>query len=158
MKLREMNITYNDKQYPKLVDLCTDLDLKVKYMRYYYITQGFTLEESIEKTRIRMDMCLTVNGIEFKSVREIVSHYGLNYKALNKLLDVGVPLEQCVNIIRENNKIHFEGEVYENLKDLANRKNMGYQLLYGRLKQGWTLTKSVNEPVKPRALRSLNYL
>lgn len=157
MIMKGRNIDYKNKTYPRLVDLCNELNLDAKYMRYFYLNQDCNLEESIDKTKARMEMCFTVNGIEFKSIREIMNFYGINHKDINKLLDAGVPLEQCVNIIRENNKIHFEGEVYANLKDLAKKRGMCYSVIYNRLKLGWTLTKAVNEPVKSKKVRVIKY-
>lgn len=53
------------------------------------------------------------------------------------------------------NKFSYKGKGYKSLKDLADKKNISYNVLIERIFKGWTLTESVEIP-KDRLEKKLN--
>lgn len=145
-------IPVNGKMYKRLVDVANDYKLE-----YYTLAQkvhrGDTPENAVNKLVYKRKQ-LHVNGVDFKSLKDIGEKYNIHPSTIRKQAkENNQTIEQAVNTIikKRNSIIYVNEEPFRTLTEVANKYQLNAASLSARLqRKSETVEEAVNNMVKNR--------
>lgn len=89
---------------------------------------------------------VTYLGVDYPSMEDLATHYGLSYKAVRYRLDNNVPLDTPVESGSPRHPVTVFGVTYPSKASLARAFRISPQTLQSRLRAGDTLEDAVRRP------------
>lgn len=131
-------VCYNGKYYPganfllKDKDNCSVISNNRKANLYKVLKKG---EDDYSKVCLEdNNLVLLVNGVNYGTVEELVSDYGLNRSTFMTRLKAGLSIYESLtiekNAIIGNGSIHFLGKDFRTVVDLCDHYKIDYQTWY----------------------------
>jgi hypothetical protein len=145
-----------NKASPKLVKLEVEGEI---YTSYAALARAYDLSPHVVNQRIKKygyspeeavimkgkATQVTIEGKKYKSMAEASRAYGKTSNQVLSLMDKGLSLEQALGVedYETTRSIKFDGELFKNLRDLAEKKEIPYSRLTSRLNSGFSLEKAI---------------
>lgn len=105
--VRPNTVIYEGKEYPSLRSLCVEKGISESTVMYR-LDKGYTLEQSLDPdfdikfsknkiSKLIQSKKVTIDGKEFKNLKEVAKYYGFKYTTIRSRLYRGCSIEQAID-------------------------------------------------------------
>jgi|TARA_Y100000294_G_C8514429_1_gene320208 hypothetical protein len=142
-KIEKYKLTVNGIGYKSVADACRKNNVNYSTFRKRYETYGWSLERSLgvpsgltlRGHHIHTKTSIVVKGKTFESITEAAKHYGKDPEVVMSQRRKGQTIEQALGleIFPTEDSFKYEGKLYKNLRDFADRNKFPYKILLSRI-------------------------
>ncbi len=140
LQMVKIKLTYKDKEYKSLNELCVSLKLPYKLVYKRLKTFGWSLEDAIE-TPLKVGRTLKVGKKIFKTVRDAADYYGIDHGTLSYRLNKGWDVKKAVDPNAEvdnRTSITINRRSFKTLSSAAREYGIEETTFMKRLKSNWS--------------------
>lgn len=146
-------VTYDGITYESLLSLSNSLGISYSII-LHAIQRGMPETQAIsESIKLTSKHELVVWGQRFESILPLCEYYGISPYLFFKYSEENLSTEEVIGLCHSST-LEYDGKVYSSLSDLCASMEIQYSTVYSRLRNGWSLERSLTEPLNSRGRRT----